>query len=82
MSKELNIKAFAHQIAEQGDYESVLIIVTGFDPNDNNTCITSFSMTGNVYASIGVAREFVIKQEEYTRIAARQSMQEDDGQWN
>jgi len=75
--KDINLQGYAEHLQEQGDFASVLILVTTMD-GKNHVCELGKGMTGNLYANIGAARDFILTQEEYTKQYARGDYMEDD----
>ena len=79
MSKEELEKIVKRHVSELGEhFESVRIFVTTPSPDDSQLTRSYDSGCGNWYASYGHIQEWIIRQEEYTRLDARKSREESD----
>lgn len=64
-------------LAEAG-FDAVLLMGTWTREADGNSVMEPCGL-GNWYAQVGMAREFIVKGEEFTRIHARQLSESDEG---
>ncbi len=67
----------ASKLAEHVD--SVIIFVTKQGDGSSSNTFSCFTGRGNFYAQIGQVREWVIRQNEYVKLEARNQDDEEEG---